>query len=73
MTPESTKSTLCFSTRKSIGELSVRAIQNNGNRMIDMAENIFGEDEAADYIKIAYSMLVKNKKNKIHESRQYSQ
>ena len=59
---DATRST--FKVRKPIDDLSDRSIKNNGKRVLEYVENLYGEADAELYITAAYDCVVKkNRKN----------
>lgn len=59
-----------FKVRKPIDDLSDRSIKNNGKRVLEYVENLYGEADAELYITAAYDWVVKkNRKNGTPELR----
>ena len=51
-----------FKARKKIDELSDRSIKNNGKRILQYVESLFGEEDAELYLSAAYELVVKKKR-----------
>lgn len=59
-----------FKVRKPIDDLSDRSIKNNGKRVLEYVESLYGEEDAELYITAAYDRVVKkNRKNGTPELR----
>ena len=62
-----------FKVRKPIDELTDRSIKNNGKRVLEYVESLYGEEDAELYITAAYDLVVKkNRKNCTPELRKLS-
>ena len=59
-----------FKDRKPIDDLSGRSIKNNGERLLEYLESLYGEEDAELHITSAYDRAVKkNRKNGTPELR----
>lgn len=59
-----------FKVRKPIDDLTDRSIKNNGKRVLEYVESLYGEEDAELYITAAYDCVVeKNRKNGTPELR----
>lgn len=62
-----------FKIRKPINDLSERSIKNNGKRILEHVESLYGSEDAELYITAAYNLVVKkNRKNGTPEMRTLS-
>lgn len=48
-----------FKVRKPIDDLSDRSIKNNGKRILEYVESLYGEEDAELYITASYDRVVK--------------
>lgn len=59
-----------FKVRKPLDELSDRSIKNNGKRILEYVESLYGLEDSELYITVAYDLVVKkNRKNGTPELR----
>lgn len=70
LSPSSEVTISTFKVRKPIDDLSDRSIKNNGKRILEYVETLYGIEDAELYITAAYDLVLKkNRKNGTPETR----